>query len=71
MVGVALESGDYAKDAVLHCAHDHPNKKVEPGEPRYTITTPALTGAIPVQTPAELRQRPGLTGAPPGKYSNV
>ncbi|KAH3694830.1 hypothetical protein DPMN_082271 [Dreissena polymorpha] len=40
-------------------------------EPRYTFTTPALTGAIPVQTPTELRQRPGLTGAPPGKYSNV
>ncbi|KAH3835445.1 hypothetical protein DPMN_108792 [Dreissena polymorpha] len=21
-----------AKDAVLHCAHEHPNEKVEPGE---------------------------------------
>ncbi|KAH3700934.1 hypothetical protein DPMN_075915 [Dreissena polymorpha] len=23
-----------AKDAVLHCAHEHPNEKVEPGESR-------------------------------------
>ncbi|KAH3754667.1 hypothetical protein DPMN_189348 [Dreissena polymorpha] len=25
-----------AKDAVLHCAHEHPNKKVEPGESRQS-----------------------------------
>ncbi|KAH3877206.1 hypothetical protein DPMN_001067 [Dreissena polymorpha] len=33
-----------------------------PAEPWYTVTTPALTGAITVQTPLKLRQRPGLTG---------
>ncbi|KAH3832602.1 hypothetical protein DPMN_108308 [Dreissena polymorpha] len=42
-----------------------------PAEPRYTVTTPALTGAIPVQTPAELRQRPGLTGDNRGSTGKV
>ncbi|KAH3710949.1 hypothetical protein DPMN_070447 [Dreissena polymorpha] len=42
-----------------------------PAEPRYIVTTPALTGAIPVQTPAELRQRPGLTGDNRGSTGKV
>ncbi|KAH3772018.1 hypothetical protein DPMN_173349 [Dreissena polymorpha] len=64
-----------AKDAVLHCAHEHQNEKVDPGESRQSPGIPSLRrhspGKYRHQTPTELRQRPGLTGAPPGKYSNV
>ncbi|KAH3739638.1 hypothetical protein DPMN_046292 [Dreissena polymorpha] len=67
-----------AKDALLHCAHEHPNEKVEPCESRQSPGILSLRrhspGLYRHQTPAELRQRPGLngtTGTPPGKYSNV
>ncbi|KAH3831536.1 hypothetical protein DPMN_032886 [Dreissena polymorpha] len=64
-----------AKDAVLHCAHEHQNEKVDPGESRQSPGIPSLRrhspGLYGHQTPTELRQRPGLTGDNRGSTGKV
>ncbi|KAH3793492.1 hypothetical protein DPMN_147004 [Dreissena polymorpha] len=64
-----------AKDALLHCAHEHPNEKVEPCESRQSPGILSLRrhspGLYRHQTPAELRQRPGPTGDNRGSTGKV